>query len=355
MNQRIAVPGEKPEYNTYLLKARLKRVSQEILEQFLGELKNIEDIPKTKESLAEEILNHYKIMKHNADFLIKFGNFMRDFVLSAGESEYLIEITDKESFIQWINEWKDNKFIGRKFNFYKNVYFELGDKFLRLGVNQDGSDSIEILDSINSEAQSEKYLSFPSAAFLLVAYSQEFRIIFSKDELLETHDTYEFEIILRKNSSLIGVRGNYRVVRDFFASVIEDSGNPLSMVQSLFIGDFDDKKSRPIAKPRRSINIEKLREALNGEYLDISAPVDGDQATRIKFSLKGMKNTKEETHPVFGPALNAAWKEQEKSRIGFCYNGKTYTFAVTNNGGLYFRQFAPEEVVTYILLKINNI
>jgi hypothetical protein len=216
MNQRIEIPGEKPEYNTYLLKARLKRVSQEILEQFLGELKNIEDIPKTKENLAEEILNHYKIMKNNADFSTKFGNFMRDFVLSAGESEYLIEITDKESFIQWINEWKDNKFIGRKFNFHKNVHLELGDKFLRLSDNQDGSDSIEILDSINSEIQSEKYLSFPSSAFLLVAYSQETKIIFSKDELLETHDTYEFEIILRKNSSLIGVRGNYRVVRDFF-------------------------------------------------------------------------------------------------------------------------------------------
>lgn len=355
MSQSTQITTNISEFNDYLLKARLKRVSQELLERFLGDIKDITDMPKNKEKLIEEIISYYKIMQKNADFLIKFGIFIRDYVLSAGESEYLIEITDKEAFIKWINEWENNIFIGKKFNFYKNVYLELGAKFLALNINKDGSETTEVTDSINLSIQNSKYLSFPNQAFLLVAYSKVTKSIFSKDKLLDIHETFEFEVILRKDSPLVSVRGNYRIVRDFFCSTIEDTSNPLSLIQSLFIGEFDGRKSRPIAKPRKTINIEELRKSLNGEYLDMDAPIPGDQATRIKFSFKGMRDTKEETHPVFGPAVREAWREQEKSRIGFRYNGRTHTFSVTSNGGLYFRQFAPEEVVTYVLLKISNL
>jgi hypothetical protein len=51
----------------------------------------------------------------------------------------------------------------------------------------------------------------------------------------------------------------------------------------------------------------------------------------------------------------AVWKEQEKSRIGFRYNGKTDPFSVTRTGGLYFRQFASEEGATYVLLRMSNL
>jgi hypothetical protein len=171
--------------------------------------------------------------------------------------------------------------------------------------------------------------------------------------LIDISDTFEFEIILRKNSSLVSVRGNNKVVRDFFASIDEDSHNPLSMVESIFIGDFDKKKSRPIVTPRKTIKIEQLREALNGKYLDMDAPVSGDQVTRVKFSFKGMQAIDQETHPIFNSAVREVWKEQEKSRIGFRYNQINYSFSVTSNGSLYFRQFAPEEVITYVLLKIS--
>jgi hypothetical protein len=173
--------------------------------------------------------------------------------------------------------------------------------------------------------------------------------------LIDIHETFEFEIIFRNDTPLVGVRGNYKVVRDFFSSALEDTDNSLSMVQSLFIGEFDNKKSRPLAKPRRTINIEELRKSLDGQYLDMDAPIPGDQATRVRFSFKGMRDTREETHPAIGPAVKEAWKEQEKSRIGFYYKGQLHTFSVTCNGGLYFRQFAPEEVVTYVLLKISNL
>ncbi len=123
-------------------------------------------------------------------------------------------------------------------------------------------------------------------------------------------------------------------------------------IKSFFVGDEQGRGYKPIVQPRLFIKIDDLKQALNGKYLDIDAPVAGDQATRIKISLKGMQNVAEETHPILAPAVAEVWREQEKSRIGFLYNNNTYSFTVTNNGGLYFKQYAPEEVITYVLLKI---
>jgi hypothetical protein len=125
-----------------------------------------------------------------------------------------------------------------------------------------------------------------------------------------------------------------------------------SKIKSLFVGEEKGKGYKPIVKPRLFIKIEELKQALNGIYLDIDAPVSGDQATRIKVSFKGMRSVAEETHPILAPAVQEVWKGQEKSRIAFLYNNNTYSFTVTNNGGLYFKQYAPEEVITYVLLKI---
>jgi len=343
--------GQK-EFNDYLLKLRLKRVSQELLEKFLADLKDITDISKTRENLTNEIVSYYKIMKNNPEFSAKFGSFIRDYVLSAGQSEYLIDVQDRENFIKWIKGWLDNSFIGKKFNFYKHIELELGNKFLCIANSEDGSEIIKKLESIGKEDQENQYLSFPSTAILLVAYNRNSKSVFSKDELIDIYDTFEFEIILRKDCPLVGIRGNYGVVRDFFTSAIEDTNNALSMIKSIFIGEFDTKKSRPIAKPKIFIKIEKLKTALDGCYLDIDSPVSGDQATRVKFTLKGMKDIQDETHPTLAPVLKEALEFQEKSRIGFQYNGRDYSFSVTANGGLYFRQFAPEEIVTYVLLKI---
>jgi hypothetical protein len=343
------------EFNEHLLQKRLGRVSVEVLERFLGDLKNIQDISKDKKNLTSEIVKYYKVMKGNAEFMLKFGDFIRDYVLGAGESEYLIEIPDKKIFIEWVNGWNENTFKGKNFNFYKNIHLELGEKYLDLDEGADKVPSTSISDSVSAGENNKKQLSFPSQVFLLVAYSRDFKSVFSKDKLVDIHDTFEFEIIFRENTQLVSVRGNSRVVGDFFSSALQGENNSFSMIQSLFVGDFDRKKSRPIAKPRKSIDIEELRKALGGQYLDIDAPISGDQATRIRIALKGMQDVREETHPVFGPALAEAWKEQEKSRIGFCYNGNSHSFSVTSNGGLYFRQFAPEEVITYVLLKISNL
>jgi hypothetical protein len=348
-----------PEFNEHLLKSRLKRVPFVKLESFLAGFKSTKDIAKTKESLINEIINHYLIMKQNNDFMSKFGCFIRDFVLGANQSENIIELSDerKIDFIDWVNSWQDNKFIGRKYNFYKNVYLGLGQKSLIISKTEDGLENIKIMEDFNQglDFEGEYRLSFPSSVFFLVAYNQEKKTYFSIDKLVEVHETIEFEIILRTDSPLVSIRGDQKVLRDFLSSAIEDINNPLSMVQSLLIGDFDGKKTQTILKPRKTIAIEELRQAINGKYLDITSPALGDQVERIKFSLKGFQSPIEETHPIYGPALEEALKEQEDSRIGFSYNGVTHTFSVTRNGGLYFRSFTPEEVITYILLKISNI
>ena len=348
-----------PEFNEHLLKSRLRRVSFVKLEGFLAGFKSTKDVLKTKEDLINEIINNYLIMKQNSDFMCKFGSFIRDFVLGANQSENLIEISDdlKPAFINWINSWQDNKFIGKKYNFYKNVYLELGQKSLVVSKTEDGLENIKIIEDSNQDLdfEGDYRLFFPSSVFFLVAYNKETKSYFSIDKLVEIHETIEFEIILRNDSPLVSIRGDQKVLRDFFFSVIENIDNPLSMVQSLLIGDFDGKKTQTILKPRKTIAIEALRQAINGKCLDMTAPVSGDQVERVKLSFKGVQNPTEETHPTYGPALEEAWREQENSRIAFSYNGVTHTFSVTRNGGLYFRSFTPEEVITYILLKISNI
>lgn len=156
------------QFNEYLLTARLKKVSQKNIEKFYKDVVNTNDKPKSKIMLIEEIVAHYRIMLNNSEFKNKFGIFIRDYVLSAKESEHLIEINNKKAFIQWINNWANNTYFGK----------------------------------------------------------------------------------------------------------------------------------------------------------------------------------------ILAPTVAEVWREQEKSRIAFLYNNNTYSFTVTNSGGLFFKQYAPEEVITYVLLKI---
>ena len=335
------------QFDDHLLAVRLKRVSQKNLENFYEDAIDKDKDPKNKAKLVEEIVAHYKIMLNNSEFQNKFSIFIRDFVLSARESEHLIEIKNKQAFIQWINSWSKNYYVGNRFNFYKHIDFKLPKQYLCLK-----NYSVCKTNSRLQDDDRQCCLSFPSEVILLVAYKKEGKSVFSVDKLLAIHDTHEFEIIFRKNTNLVSVRGDNSVVRDFFNSLVLDNTNSLSTIKSFFVGDEHGKKYKPVVKPRLFIKIEELKQALNGIYLDIDAPVSGDQATRIKISLKGMRNIAEETHPILAPAVKEVWTGQEKSRIAFLYNNNTYSFTVTNNGGLYFKQYAPEEVITYVLLKI---
>lgn len=51
--------------------------------------------------------------------------------------------------------------------------------------------------------------------------------------------------------------------------------------------------------------------------------------------------------------LQEMMKNPVKGNICFCYNKSKYSFSVTKTGGLLFREYIPEEVVTYILYNIK--
>ncbi|WP_319420028.1 hypothetical protein [Pleurocapsa sp. FMAR1] len=157
------------QFNDHLLTARLKRVSQKNLENFYKDAVNKDSEPKNKAKLVEEIVVHYKIMLNNSEFQEKLGVFIRDYVLSARESEYLIEINDKQAFIKWVANWSNNAYVGNNFNFYKHIYFELPEQHLCLNK----LDALKT--TIQSENKKEDYscLSFPNKVFLLVAYRKE--------------------------------------------------------------------------------------------------------------------------------------------------------------------------------------
>jgi hypothetical protein len=85
--------AETSRFNTHLLEARLKRVPQHDLERFLNQVKyhGAKGLSrKSRKEVIGEIVDYYNTMKSNDDFSKQFSDFIRDYVLGARESEYLI-------------------------------------------------------------------------------------------------------------------------------------------------------------------------------------------------------------------------------------------------------------------------
>ena len=156
--------------------------------------------------------------------------------------------------------------------------------------------------------------------------------------------------------NLMEARGEQTVIRDFINTAVIDSHNPLSMASSFFVGETEDAKSNSIVKAiGKVIRIEALKTALNGKYLSISAPVRGDKTSRIQAIFEELSDLDDETDPSIKPLLTSLIKDQDRSRISFKYKEKKFSFGITKKGGLTFRKYAPEEVVTYVISKINSL
>jgi len=333
---------ERLEFNEYFLKARLKRVPMTILKTLLLELlepKQKDELEKYSQSkLIEEIFFYYKLREKNKNFINIFNNFMRDHLFSAKESVYLIQIPNQNAVIDWIKLWKNGNYIGERYNFSKHTHVSLEERFL----------SIE-------ETGGEKVF-FPSDVILLLASSQTPKLIPSGLELVEYYPTLEIELIFRKGMNLMEARGEQTVIRDFINTAVIDSHNPLSMASSFFVGETEDAKSNSIVKAiGKVIRIEALKTALNGKYLSISAPVRGDKTSRIQAIFEELSDLDDETDPSIKPLLTSLIKDQDRSRISFKYKEKKFSFGITKKGGLTFRKYAPEEVVTYVISKINSL
>lgn len=66
-----------------------------------------------------------------------------------------------------------------------------------------------------------------------------------------------------------------------------------------------------------------------------------------------MKTAIEETHPEGQVVLKEMMKNVVKGDISFYYENKRYSFSVTKTGGLLFREYIPEKVLTYILYNVK--
>lgn len=74
---------------------------------------------------------------------------------------------------------------------------------------------------------------------------------------------------------------------------------------------------------------------------------------KFEATLEDMKFLAEETHPEAQAVLEEMMKHAVKGHISFCYQKKKYSFSITKTGRMLFREYIPEEVVTYILYNVK--
>jgi len=335
---KIVSVAESLEFKEYFLRSRLKRVPISVLMPFVANLAKSEQEEGLKKAsqaeLIDKILFYCEIRQHDEDFANEFSKFIRDHLFSAKESVYLIQVPNQDAVISWINTWKDEKYLGHRYNFSLHTSILLKERSLLL----DG-----------------QKVFFPSNVILLVASSKKPKQLPSGLDLIMYFPTVEIELIFRKGMPLMEARGDVDVIRDFMNTAVLDSHNPLSMASSIFVGDREDAKGNSLTKSlSKIVKIDELRKSLKGKYLSISAPVKGEKTSRIQASFEELDDLNEETHPTIKPMLTTLIQDQDRSRISFVYDEKKFSFGITIKGGLTFTQYAPEEVVTYIVSKLMS-
>lgn len=342
----------------HLLRRRLDRVSPDIIKFFLEQQSVDISTVKTKTGLLDKLIEHQSIMQTNKKFNQDFNIFIRDYVLSAGVSEYILQVQNTDLVLSWINKWKSGTFFGQKHKFEIHTTRHLEEKFAHFIKDELGNISSNLIDkqteNINLE-NDNMIISLPRSVIFLVASSLD--KVYELDGLkqVEYHRTSEFEIIFRENINLIEIRGDYKVIKDFVVTAVLDNDNPLSMAASVFIGEEEDLRNSLISISRRRIGIDALRQALNGSFLSISAIVDGSKANKIKIDVDELQNWDEETNPLFRELIKQVQPNLDKGRILFKYKNKKYSFMITKTGGLRFYEYVSEEIITYLLYLINRI
>jgi len=295
---------------------------------------------RLKKDLLNILIQNQSIMNNNVSFEEAFNEFIRDYVLSAGVAEYIIQVDNSDIVFQWISSWVDNLYWGQRYKFQIHTKKELTQKSIDFG---------------RSGNPYEDKIYFPSSVIFLVASSLNPVYELNGLEEIEYHRTSEFEIISRQNSDLLEIRGDYHVIKDFVATAILDNNNPLSMAGSVFIGEQEDIRHSLIKVSRRHISIDTLRSAINGKFLSITAIVDGTKANKININVDELQDWQEETEPLLRNLLKKIQPKIDKGRILFEYNSKKYSFMITKTGGLRFYEYVPEEVLTYLLYWINKL
>jgi hypothetical protein len=321
------------EFKEHLLVKRIKRLPKNILIEFWEKDIDFSKL-KTLDEIVKSIVFEYKIRASKPDFVNKFRDFVRDYVLNAREADYLIHLNNPESLIDWVKSWEDNKFIGQNHDFYFHSVYNLNLKFL------EGDDANE-------------KISFPKTAIFLLGSNHRQKEELDGLDICHYHPTSEFEIIIRQDLDIVEIRGNFQVARDFVSTAILDNDNPLAASRSYFIGELQDKDKGLVKTSKKVITIDALKLLLNGSYRKMKSPFAGSKTTMIEMELDDLTSLDEETNPIANAALVEMMKTPVKGALSFYLNNKRYTFDVTKTGGLFFKGYTPEDVVTYIIQKIK--
>ena len=339
-NARTAISFEE-----HLLKRRLRRLPIDLLIKFWGDKIDF-DQKKSQKSIVDRILLEYQIKKQNPLFLNEFKDFLRDVVLTAREADYLISVKDPKQIINWARSWENNTFGGFRHKFKLHTIVDLNDKILEID-----SDKLEHLSPEQRKKIEKIY--YPTSVVFVVATSRNIKHELNGLEEISYYPTTEFEIIIRKNLDIVEIRGSYKVVKDFVSSALVSERNPLSAARSYFIGDASDSSKSVTNVVRQIIKIDTLKKLLDGSYVKISSDFPGSKVSKFEATLENMKYLAEETHPEAQVVLEEMMKHPVKGHISFTYKKKEYSFSITKTGGMLFREYIPEEVVSYILYNIR--
>lgn len=338
LNPSLASQSEL-QFKEHLLTRRLRRLPKEILTKFWEQDLDLSEI-RSRDEIVNRIVFEYQIKNKNIEFVVKFKDFLRDAVLTAREADYLVSLADPSSIIDWIKSWDNNRFIGQSHTFYLHTVVEFNQRYLEI-------------DQTKSKTSTEiKKVSFPSQAIFLVGSKQEKKEELNELEVISFYPTTEFEIIIRKDIDILEIRGPYRVVQDFVSTAILDDDNPLSAARSYFIGEAEDVKKSLIKPIRQIVKIDSLKKEIDGAYKSIASPFPGIKASMFEATLENLRDLDEETNPAAKAVLKEMVKNPVKCNISFDYENERYSFSITKTGGLFFRKYIPEEVVTYIVYLI---
>jgi hypothetical protein len=100
-------------FKDHFLSKRLSRVPIDVLKKFILNWTDIKKLTNQKK-LVSEILFQLNISKNDRNFISSFKNFLRDYVLSARESEYLLQTDDRFKVLSWLKTLNQQSFSGQK-------------------------------------------------------------------------------------------------------------------------------------------------------------------------------------------------------------------------------------------------
>jgi hypothetical protein len=324
------------EFKKHLLKLRLKRLNKSELYQYWWKHLDLKKSTSLDE-VVDKIVENYFIKKENMDFLKKFHLFLRDSVCSARDADYVFKIKDTKELHEWISSWTENVYTGNSHTFSLHNTIELPSEKATLCPN-------------NGE---EPYdFPYPDKILFILAQSQKDYYVINGFEQLSYKKTNEIEVVIRSEVNLVELRGSYKIVKDLIQTAYKDripswqSANNLQIISPSSQGES-------ILKYKTLLEITTLKELLEAKYRKLRSSFSGDKVSAVSLDLEDFKDISEETHPTAQSVLKEVLEDPLSGTLEFKYQNRSYRFWVNQNGGFTFKQYMPEEVVTYIMSKIN--